>query len=82
MVAPYTLRWDQAFENDMKTLFSKQLIKYPHILSTSKRASIGEFPSEISVERLLRRTTIIMHEHVFCFQTITNLYPSTATKNK
>ena len=59
MVAPYTLRWDQAFENDMKTLFSKQLIKYPHILSTSKRASIGEFPSEISVERLLRRTAII-----------------------
>ena len=59
MVAPYTLRWDQAFENDMKTLFSKQLIKYPHILSTSKRASIDEFPSEISVERLLRRTTII-----------------------
>ena len=59
MVAPYTLRWDQAFENNMKTLFSKQLIKYPHILSTSKRASIGEFPSEISVERLLWRTAII-----------------------
>ena len=55
MVAPYTLRWNQAFENGMKTLFSKQLIKSPHILSTSKRGSMGEFPSEISVGRLLRK---------------------------
>ena len=48
MVAPYTFKWDQTFENGMRNLFSKQLIKCPRIFSIQKRGSIGDFPSKIS----------------------------------
>ena len=47
MAAPDALKLDQTFENGMRNLFSKQLIKCPRILSTSKLASIGDFPSKI-----------------------------------
>ena len=47
MAAPYTLKWDQTFGNGIRNLFSKQLIKCPRILSTAKRASIGDFPSKM-----------------------------------
>ena len=48
MTATYTLKWNQIFENCIRTLFSKEMIKCPRILSTSKRASVGDFPSKIS----------------------------------
>ena len=51
MVAPYTLKWDQTFEN----LFFKQLIKCPRILSTSKQGSIGDFPSKTSTAKTIAK---------------------------
>ena len=61
MAAPDTFKWDQTFGNGMRNLFPKQLIKCPRILSTSKRASIGDFPSK----RLLRRNHNSTHQFVF-----------------
>ena len=82
MAAPYILKWDQTFGNGMRTLFSKQLIKRPRILFTSKRASIGDFSSEISSAKgrqlypsvcswtdkklTMNSSSCIMHEHIFC----------------
>ena len=43
------------FGNGMRNLFSKQLIKCPRILSTSKRASIGDFPSKISAVKAIAK---------------------------
>ena len=53
MAAPYTLKWDQTFGNGMRNLFSKQLIKCPAILSTSKRTFIGNFPFKISAAKAI-----------------------------
>ena len=39
----------------MRNLFSEQLIKCPRILSTSKRASTGDFPSEISPAKAIAK---------------------------
>ena len=39
----------------MRTLFSKQLLKFPRILPTSKRASIGDFPSKISTAKAIAK---------------------------
>ena len=55
MAVPYTLKWDQTFGNGMRNLFSKQLIKCPRILSTSKLASIGDFPSKISAAKAIAK---------------------------
>ena len=52
MTSPYTLIH---FENGMRNLFSKQLIKYPCILSTSKRESIGDFASNISAAKAIAK---------------------------
>ena len=41
MAAPDAVKWDQTFGNGMRISFSKQLIKCPRILSTTKRASVG-----------------------------------------
>ena len=49
MAATYTLKWNfQTFGNFITTLFSKEMIKCPRILSTSKRASIRDFWSKVS----------------------------------
>ena len=55
MYAPYTLKWDQTFGNGMRNLFSKQLIKCTRILSTSKRASIGDFSSKTSAAKAIAK---------------------------
>ena len=55
MAAPCIPRWDQTFGNGMRTLFFKQLIKCPRSLSTSKCASIGDFPSKISVAKAIAK---------------------------
>ena len=55
MAAPCALKWDQTFGNGMRTLFSKQLIKCPHILSTSKRAYTEVFTSKISVAKAIAK---------------------------
>ena len=57
MAAPYRLRWDQTFGNGMRNLFTKQLIKCPRILSTSTRASTGDFPSKISAAKAIGKGT-------------------------
>ena len=55
MAVPYRLKWDQTFGNGVKILFSKQLIKCPRILSTSKQASVGDFPSKISAAKAIAK---------------------------
>ena len=55
MAAPYTLKWEQPFGSGIRTLSSKQLIKCPQILSTSKRASIADFRSKISAEKAVAK---------------------------
>ena len=55
MAAPYTIAWDQTFGNRMRNLFSKQLIKCPHILPTSKLAFIGYFPSKTSSAKAITK---------------------------
>ena len=51
MAAPDAVKWDQTFGNGMRISFSKQLIKCPRILSTTKRASVGYFSSKISAAK-------------------------------
>ena len=46
---------DQTFRNGMRNLFSKQLTKCPRILSTSKRASIGDFPCKILAAKAIAK---------------------------
>ena len=53
MAAPCTPKWHQTFGNGMRNLFFKQLIKCPRILSTSKRASFGDFSSKISAAKAI-----------------------------
>ena len=67
MTAPYTLKWDQTFGNGMINLFPKHLIKCPRILSTSKRASIGVFPSKISAAKAIAKGPQLYPS--FCFWT-------------
>ena len=98
MATPYTLKWDQTFGNSKRNLFFKQLIKCPRILSTLKRASIGDFPSNISAVRAIAKgpqlytsvcfwtdrcmNTFSIYPTEGRFQTITNLDPSIATKSQ
>ena len=76
----------------------KQLIKCARILSTSKRASIGDFSSKISAAKAIAKgpkltmnsfTQFLYNLRTFSvylnegrFQIITNLDPSIATKRK
>ena len=55
MAAPYALKWDQTFGNGLRNLFSKPLIKCIRVFSTSKPASIGDFPSKISGGRAIAK---------------------------
>ena len=56
MTASYTLKWDQTFRNGVKTIFYKQLIKFPFIPSTVKQASIdrSSHPEVFCKEGVLR----------------------------
>ena len=49
----------------MRNLFSKQLTKCPRILSTSKRASIGDFPSKILAAKAITKGPQLFHQFVF-----------------
>ena len=55
MAAPYTLNCGQTFGNGMRNLFPKQFIKCPRILPTSKRAPIGDFPSQILAAKAIAK---------------------------
>ena len=55
MAAPYIVKWNQTFGNGRRNLFPKQLIKCPRILSTSKRASVCDFPPKISAVKAIAK---------------------------
>ena len=78
MAAPYTLKWDQTFGNDIRNLFSKQLTKCPRILSTSKRASIGDFPSKISAMKAIAKGPQLYPS--VCFWTVKKLTMNSFTQ--
>ena len=55
VAAPYTLKWYQTFGNGMRNLYFKLLFKCHRILSTSKCASIDDFPSKISSAKAIAK---------------------------
>ena len=54
ITAPHILKRDKTFGNGMRNLFSKQF-KCPRILSISKHASIGDFPSKLSTANAIAK---------------------------
>ena len=65
MAPSYTFKPDKTFGIDMRNLFSKQLIKYPRILFTSKRVSIGNFPSKNSAAKAIEKGSQLHNQFVF-----------------